>query len=258
MQNTDKKIEELIKKIINIESKIKKGNKDIVNADVNPFFLALFGRKLTLQTKIGQSLQTTLGMSFNEKLCEMIAENYGYEVQRQYKLKGFISQEVKNYLDQLLEDTNYQPDRKQELKYLKNKVSKAPQNKIKEIPDSTVDLFLRNKKSGKEFYIDITSPKPNKKEIRAMKQKLLRWTVMRWSQEPNIDVEAYLAVTYPLKKGLGGDQYMHKNLFDRDDILVGDELFSLLSNGKYSVKRIEKILAKIGQDFQEELDRLNP
>jgi hypothetical protein len=254
MDSIDNKIKDRIKQIIDIEKKIIESNKKIENGDVNPLFLALFGKKLTLQTKIGQSLQTTLGMSFNEQLCEIIAENYGYEIQRQYKLKGFISIKVRNYLDKLLENNSYQPNRNKEIKTLRNKVVKAPKNKITTIPDSTVDLFIRDINSGKEYYIDITSSKPNKKEIRAMKRKLLTWTALRWSQDLSVDVDAYLAVTYSLEKGLGGDKYMHRNLLDRADILVGDELFGLLSKHEYSVARIETLLADIGKDFQKELN----
>lgn len=252
MNNIDNRIKERIKNIIDIKSKIKDSNEKIIKGDVNPLFLALFGKKLTLQTKIGQSLQTTLGMSFNEQLCKIIAENYGYEVQLQYKLKGFISTDVSDYLENLLENNDYQPNRLNELNNLKSKVKKSPE-KAQYYPDSTVDIFLK-KDSGKEIYIDITSPKPNKKEIRTMKRKLLKWTAMRWSQNLNANVESYLGVTYSLEKGLGGDNYMHKKWFDRKDVLVGDELFKLLSNGEYSVAKIKAILTDIGLEFQEELN----
>jgi len=253
MNSIDNKIKERIKNIIDIKSKIKDSNEKITKGDVNPLFLALFGKKLTLQTKIGQSLQTTLGMSFNEQLCKIIAENYGYEVQLQYKLKGFISADVSHYLENLLEDDAYLPNRLEELKNLKSKVEEGSTGEAQYYPDSTVDIFLK-KDSGEEICIDITSPKPNKKEIRTMKRKLLKWTAMRWSQNLNANVESYLGVTYSLEKGLGGDNYMHKKWFDREDILVGDELFKLLSNGEYSVAKIEAILTDIGQEFQEELN----
>lgn len=252
MNSIDNKIKERIKNIIDIESKIKDNNEKITKGDVNPLFLALFGRKLTLQTKIGQSLQTTLGMSFNEQLCKIIAENYEYEVQLQYKIKGIISTDVSHYLENLLEDDDYKPNRLNELSNLKSKVEENPEE-AQYYPDSTVDIFLK-KNSGEEIYIDITSPKPNKKEIRTMKRKLLKWTAMRWSQDLNANVKSYLGVTYSLEKGLGGDNYMHKKWFDREDVLVGDELFKLLSNGEYSVAKIEAILTDIGQEFQEELN----
>ena len=47
---------------------------------------------------------------------------------------------------------------------------------------------------------------------------------------------------------------MHRKLFDKRDILVGDVLFSLLSKGEYSVAKIEAILSDIGKGFQYELD----
>lgn len=253
MNNIDKKIKDRIKTIINIKDKIRDNNQKIEKGDVNPLFLALFGKKLTLQTKIGQSLQTTLGMSFNEQLCKIIAENYGYEVQLQYKLKGFISDNVSHYLEGLLENETYQPNRLEELKQLKTKIKTSTQGQAQFYPDSTVDIFLKNE-AGEEIYIDITSPKPNKKEIRTMKRKLLKWTAIRWSQDIEANVESYLGVPYSLEHGLGGNKYMHKKLFDRKDILVGDELFGLLSNDVYSVAKIKAILTDLGQEFQQELD----
>jgi len=247
--NTDKLIKKRLETILKLENRIKEKNKDIADGDVSPFFLALFGEDITLYTKVAQSIQTTFGMSFYEQVCKILGESKGYEVNLQHKILGEVNQEIKDYLSQKLDVMGYVPDRKTELKEIKALITEGGEV---EYPDSTVDVYVK-KPDGTEIYIDITTVKPNKKEFRTMKRKILTWAAMRWSVAPDAKVETYIAIPYNPESG---DYSRHNSNYDRKDILVGDELWEMVSGGDYNVSKLESIFASLSKNVEKEISKL--
>jgi len=250
--NTDalnKIIEERLSSILKLENRIEEKYQDILNGDVSPFFLSLLGIDLTLYTKVGQSLQTTFGMSFYEQVCKILGENNGYEVRLQHKVLGEVNQKVQNYLTQTLDNSNYVPNRLEELKNIKLLITTG-----KEVayPDSTVDVFIK-KPDGTEIYIDITTVKQNKKGFRSLKRKILTWSAMRWSIDKNAKVEAYFAIPYNPENG---EYKRFNNYYDRKDILVGDELWNMVSAGNYDIIKLKKIFESLNHKVQTEVSKL--
>ncbi len=245
-------IKQRVKTILNLENKVIEKKADLVNGDVSPFFLGLFGTKTTLLVKIGQSVQTTFGMSFYEQTCKILGESVGYTVENQKKVIGEISPGVEQYIRNISNSINHIPNRELELR------------KIKELsvvgspivyPDSTVDVYITTPE-GKEILIDITTVKPNKKEFRILKEKLLRWAAMRYSQKPDVDIEPYIAIPYNPESTdhLGTNYSRHSDYYDRADILVGNELWLRASNDTCTINDIIEITSEIGNELRDEID----
>lgn len=251
--NLEKTIKSRVLSILKLDTKVTELKESMENGDVSPFLVELFGKKTTLKVKIGQSVQTTMGMSFYEQTCQEIAQSVGYHAETQYKLKGYLSDEVSSYLKELLDDMDYRPNRDNELQKIKE-LTKIGDSK--EYPDSTVDVFIRTPTT--EIYIDITTVKPNKKEFRVLKEKLLRWTSYRLSQNPSLDVQAYIAIPYnPESKEVEGINYnRHNKYYDRKDILVGDELWKIVSGGKVGIADITSIFFDLGSNLSDELNNI--
>ncbi|MGY5615311.1 TdeIII family type II restriction endonuclease, partial [Vibrio brasiliensis] len=242
----DSKIKEQLEKILKLDSRIDDKLNDIFNGDVSPFFLSLMGLETTLIAKVSHSLSTTFGMSFYEQVCEILAKEVGYNVKLQHKILGTVSQEVNAYLQHTLDDKNYIPNRDVELKEIRRL---AGNGQPIEHPDSTVDVFVELT-DGTEVYIDITTVKPNKKEFRTMKRKLLTWTAMRLSVNPDAKVQAYIAIPYNPEKG---NYSRHSGFYDRRDLLVADELWGLVSGGKYGIAEINNIFSMLHKDVTDKV-----
>lgn len=250
VENNKEVLKKLIKtrleSILNMDERINESKQKIKDGDVSPFFLKMFGDEITLNVKVGQSLQTTFGMSFYEQVCKILGDSVGYEVELQSKVLGEVNSDISSYLDQLLDDVDYVPNRKEELKKIKNlSIPGQP----KEDPDSTVDVWITTPEK-KEILIDITTVKPNKKSFRAVKKKILKWTAMRLSQDPNANVNAYMAIPYnPESKDPKNIQYdRFSSYYDRNDILVGQELWKTVSNNTFDINDLIKIFEKIGKE----------
>ena len=254
-ENIKNKIKSNIKRIIKVDEKLISMKKDMDEGGISPFIEKLFDRKTILIGKVLQSLYTTMGMSFYEQTAKIIGELAGYEVFTQKKLFGKISNEVENYISLTLDDIRYKPNRKAELEKVKT-ISKIANPQ--EYPDSTVDVYIITP-DNKEFLIDITTVKPNKKEFRELKRKTLRWAAMRNSQEPKVDVEPYFAIPYnPESPDIENICYERwKPYYDRKDILVGEEFWRKVSNNLVGIKDIEKILTKISEELENTTKLLN-
>ncbi|MBL4942022.1 MAG: TdeIII family type II restriction endonuclease [Colwellia sp.] len=241
-----------LKAILKIESRVKDKAKDIEVGDVSPFFLSLLGHEITLYGKVAHSITTTFGMSFYEQVCQILSESVGYEVQLQYKMQGEVNGEISEYLDTLLEDNNYKADRVKEIEHIKQLTT--PGEAVTN-PDSTVDVFVKTP-DGVEYYIDITTVKPNKKEFRTLKRKLLKWTAMRLSIDPNADVRAFIAIPYNPEAINDPSCTKYKRFsafYDRKDILVGNELWNVISNNTFNILDMITVFEDLSSEVTSQL-----
>lgn len=240
--------------ILKMDDKVKRLSQDIDNGDTNLFFLEMFGKQVMFTSKLITSLQTAFGMSFYEQISKTLGEMVGYEVHNQYKLTGHIHQDTKHYLDTLLEDLNYQPNRQSEYEQLSliHSQIKEQITELTAIPDSTVDVFIK-KPDGTEIFIDITTVKPNKKEFRTMKQKILKWYFLRLSHDDITPdkIHTYIAIPYNPESRHDNTYTRWGEYYDRQDLLVGDELWQLVSNGNFSLNDMIEVFREIGSESQE-------
>ena len=248
-------IKDSIKGMLDLQGRISEKSGDIETGDTSPFLIHLLGKRNTLLVKVGQSIQTTIGMSFYEQACKLIGENAGYTVELQKKCLGSISKEVEQYLTKL-NKIDYVPNRHRELEEIRGLSKKLKNSEPIEHPDSIVDVYITTKDKT-EILIDITTVKPNKKEFRIMKEKTLRWAAYRMSQDPTVRIEPYFAIPYNPegKKVESVDYKRFKKYYDRKDILVGDELWRKVSNNTCSISDIVNIFADLGNEMGRGIDK---
>ena len=244
-QSMHNQIKNLARQILDINKKKKKKRADIESGDTNLFFRNMFGDNYVLITKVMQSLQTTFGMAFYEQACAILGQHVGYEVRNQFILTGNISIPVSSYIERLLNNYNYIPNRTHELAELDQLSQLLPDPQ--RYPDSIVDVFIK-KPNGDEIYIDITTVKPNKKEFRAMKRKSLEWYALRKSTANNVNVKPYIAIPYNPESLTTNNYTRHAGQYDRQDLLVGDELWNLASNGIFGLSDMNRIFQELGEE----------
>jgi hypothetical protein len=244
--------------ILKMDEKVKRLSNDIDKGDTNLFFLEMFGKKVMFTSKLITSLQTAFGMSFYEQISKKLGELVGYEVQNQYKITGCLHAEARSYLDALLENLKYTPNRETEYQclsdiYEQNKDNMGP---LVEIHDSTVDVFIK-KPDGTEIFIDITTVKPNKKEFRTMKEKILKWYFLRLSHgdiSPD-KIKTYIAIPYNPESRTDNTYTRWNNYYDDKDLLVGDQLWKLVSDGQFSLDDMIEVFKEIGIESKENIEK---
>ena len=253
-----KAVKERALRILKMDEKVKRLSKDIDNGDTNLFFLEMFGKKVMFTSKLITSLQTAFGMSFYEQVSKELGELVGYEVKNQYKITGHIHGDAKLYLDKLLEDLKYTPNRATEYQRLHEiyELNKDNLGELAEIPDSTVDVFIK-KPDGTEIFIDITTVKPNKKEFRTMKEKILKWYFLRLSHGDIAPekIQTYIAIPYNPESRTDNNYKRWGNFYDRQDLLVGDELWQLVSGGQFSLNDMIDIFREIGNESKGDIEK---
>jgi type II restriction enzyme len=195
-----------------------------------PFHERLLGKELYDGFSYVQSLNTSLGLSIWEQVAVVICRDAGGYAERQYRLQGSINEDVDDFIRSYMNAL------------IQKKISSNKANEISEIrkrvgpghikyPNNVVDLFISF--AGSEEYIDITSVKPNKKEFQTMKEKLLYWTAMRMSTDPEAEVMTRLAMPYnpydpePYSRWTDGQLYDISN----GEILVGSEFWNHVGQG---------------------------
>jgi len=159
-------IERIKKKIENYDFSKKSGN---------PFIDIVFGKFSNIKSFI-HGTATMLG-SYYEILARKIAEgNKNFVEVKKFVFTGKISNSESAVIRNLvkdLEEKKIDSDYDEEIKMIYN----AETKNIREIR-ITIDLFLKDK-SGKEYFIEMKGPDPNKKEVRAAKEDLLNIVAMK-------------------------------------------------------------------------------
>lgn len=253
-----KAVKEKALNILKMDDKVKRLSKAIDDGDTSLFFLEMFGKKVMFTSKLITSVQTAFGMSFYEQISKEIGELVGYEVINQYKINGYLHADAKSYLDDLLESISYAPGREAEYQRLSEiyEQNKDDIGDLIEIPDSTVDVFIK-KPDGTEIFIDITTVKPNKKEFRTMKEKILKWYFLRLSHgdiSPD-KIKTYIAIPYNPESRTDNTYKRFSNYYDRQDLLVGDELWKLVSNDQFSLEDMIDVFKEIGIESKENIEK---
>lgn len=169
-----KKILLKLKKILSetLDKKIK-----IYSAETeyNPFIRAIAGEKRQLESSFVHSLYTTFGMSVWEQFTKCIGEAVGLKIIRQYEIPYSISLDTDTKINQLHQNLERKKifNNTEEIAKQIKAIAKPGSENIED-EDKIVDIFIEDSEKNLTF-IDITSPKPNIKECKAMKLKLLRW-----------------------------------------------------------------------------------
>tara|TARA_B100001939_G_scaffold347696_1_gene370166 strand:+ start:2704 stop:3456 length:753 start_codon:yes stop_codon:yes gene_type:complete len=238
----------LIVEKLNFEDRKERLSNDIDKGDVHFFFMSLFGRKAALSAKLSTSIMTSWGMSIYEQACEKLSLKAGFECETQEKVLGELNQDVKNFISDLENKESYIPDRKKEIETIR-KLSTP--GKPLEHRSSVVDVYIK-KPSGEEILIDITTVKNNIKSFQTLKTKTLVWAGLRFSQDIDANVNPYFAIPYnPEGKKIDDINYSRfASNYDREDILVGDELWRKVSDNKFTINDLAEVFQEISSIYK--------
>lgn len=236
-----------------IEKKLEKYSPE---TSYMPFHEALLGEDWVKIFSILQSINTTLGMSIWEQIAVILAQGAGYHAERQYKLKGCIDENTNNLITKIhegLREGKRDPDKYREIEEIRNSIIPCPKPRVH--PDSTVDVFIRTN-DGVEYYIDITTVKPNKKEFVALKRKLLTWTALRLSQDRDANVFTAIAIPYNPYYPEPYDRWTLGNLYDmkRKEVLVGKDFWDLVGGREGVYEELLGVFEKAGAYLRKRVD----
>lgn len=243
---TRSQIKELVRMAI-----LKKIIKYEAESDYRPFFQAIFDKRTIRLASIMQSLYTSFGISIYEQLAIILAKDAGIIAQRQYKLLGSINDETKLLISKLCEQpVSTGLTKSEELKLIRESSTLGSANKS---PISTVDVFLRDENEY-EYFIDITTAKLNKKGARTLREKMLKWAAMRFSQKPDARVKTYIGIPY---NPYFPNEYNRSFVVDNcqnDELLVQNEFWSLCAGYDVFDDLIE-IFNEVGTELETDISR---
>lgn len=223
------------------------------DTEYKPFFQAIFKPEQIITASIIQSFYTSFGMSVYEQIAVILAEGAGYEAERQYKLMGEIDKET----EALIQSIHHQlrqggtPDEEKETEKIRKSIQPGKEQKD---PDSTVDLYVK-KPDGKEYYFDITTVKPNKKEFATLKRKFLRWTALRLSQDKEAEVYTGAAMPYNPYYPKEYQWWTTGNMYDDRELLVGRDFWNFVAGEEVFDEMLE-VFKEIGEELQDQIGKI--
>jgi hypothetical protein len=238
---------------------LDKVNKYAAETDHKPFYERMFSKEDLVKASILQSVYTTFGMSVWEQVAVKLSRGAGYEAERQHKLEGEVDRETENLINHIhkqLKKKEREPDRENELEEIKESIENVD-NPSNDHPDRVVDVYIKTD-DGKEYLIDITTVKPNKKEFQTLKKKLLTWMALRLSQDEDAEVYPAIAIPYnPYGHGNEYERWTKEELYDRDghQLIVGADFWNLVA-GEEVYDDLLETFEDVGDEIEDQLREL--
>lgn len=234
-----------------IQDKIRRYNPE---TESKPFFEAIFSKRTVNLASLIQSFYTTFGTSIYEQIAVLLASrNAGYFAERQHVLLGEIDQNTETLINNLHLEILRSPvaiSKEKQIDQIRDSIKQGSPDRD---PESIVDVFIRIP-SGQEFYFDVTSVKPNIKEFRTLKKKLLRWVALRLSVDRSANVNTALAIPYNPYHPQPYARWTAGNLFDAGELLVGADFWNFVA-GADIYEELLDIFREVGRELRPVIDR---
>lgn len=219
-----------------------------------PFFEAIFKKDVVMKASIMQSIYTSFGMSIYEQMGIILAKAAGYTADRQFEMRGSIDDDTKLLIGRICDSPICTYTKAEEVDMIRDSIQPGV---AATSPDSTVDVRFINH-NGTEICIDITTVKPNKKETRSMRKKLLEWTAMRLSQDPKANIETYIGIPYnPYYPDDYSRTFVLSNAHFYEEVLVQEKLWQIFSGEDVYTELID-IFLKVGSELEDKIKTLLP
>ena len=225
---------------------------DAKKGKLKPFHLAILPPEAIRIFAFERSFSTSLGTTF-EGCAKLIALDNHKEAERSKELTGEISVKCLAEIERVrsIIDSGHSID------FPKTIQAVITANKANaDTPIRTItDLYLKTK-SGKEFYFEIKSPKPNKGQAIEVTDRLLRTQALRRLGPPRVNT--YFAMAY---NPYGSrENYKHsfaiKHLDMKNQILLQDEFWDIVG-GKGTFDELLEIYREVGREKgRQVMDRL--
>lgn len=222
--------------------------------DHKPFFEAIFKKDIVLKASIMQSIYTSFGMSIYEQMGIILAKNAGYTADGQFLMRGSIDDDTKLLIGRICDAPICTYTKAQEVDMIRESIQPGV---AETSPDSTVDVRFIDY-NGTEICIDITTVKPNKKETRTIRRKLLEWTAMRLSQDPEAKIETYIGIPYnPYYPNDYSRNFVLNNAHFNEEVLVQEKLWQIFSGQDVYTELID-IFLEVGSELEDKIKTLLP
>jgi hypothetical protein len=235
-----------------IQDKIRRYDPE---TESKPFFEAIFSKRTVNLASLIQSFYTSFGTSIYEQMAVILArKNAGYTAERQYILLGRIDPETETMINDLhleILRTEHAGNKKKQIEKIRNSIKPASP-KYRD-PESIVDLFVKTP-SGEEFYFDVTTVKPNIKEFRTLKKKLLRWVALRLSIDKSAKVNTALAIPYNPYYPKPYARWTAANLYDAREMLVGPDFWNFVA-GEEAYEKLLDTFREVGKELKPIIDK---
>jgi hypothetical protein len=236
--------------VSSIQDKIRRYNPE---TESKPFFEAIFSKRAVNLASLIQSFYTSFGMSIYEQMAVLLAtKNAGYVAKRQYVLLGEIDGKTESMINSIhleILRTQAPGSKEKQIELIRNSIIQgSPQRD----PESIVDLFVKVP-TGQEFYFDVTSVKPNIKEFRTLKKKLLRWVALRLSTDRSAKVNTALAIPYNPYHPQPYSRWTATNLFDTGELLVGPDFWNFVA-AEDAYGELLDIFNEVGRELRSLID----
>jgi len=192
-------------------------------------------------------------MSVYEQIAVELARGAGYTAEKQYKLKGHLGTATRRKVSELHRELQLgnPPSKERELSELKKVVKKG---EAKDHPHNIVDVYVK-KPNGEEYYFDITTVKPNKKEFDTMKLKLLTWAALRLSQNKNAKINTAVVIPYNPYHPQPYSRWTVGSLYDKNQLIVGKIFWDFVSGGE-NYEDILSVFREVGKELKSRISSM--
>jgi len=222
--------------------------------DMNkPFYFRLFSKEVVYTASLLQSIFTWFGGKW-EYFAEIIARENFPRVKRRYRLKGTITSKELIVIDTILKELD-EGVRTPDIERTKQEILQAyDKNDSYKEKSHIIDLFIETE-NGEEYYFELKTVKPNKKEVRAAKRDFLEVLAMRHKEKDLVKVHVFLAIPF---NPYFSEEYSRwtviKFFKPGDDLLVGKDFWNLLG-GENTYEDLLNTFEEVGEELMDIIER---
>ncbi len=213
--------------------------------DLKPFHESLLPDGLLKISEFERSFSTKLGTTFEECARLIAIDNHKY-AERGCRVTGQISLAAIKKIEEITSNIGSSKMKSSYPKFVEEVVKIAGDGESEE-RTSIADLYIEQK-DGKEIFIEIKSPKPNKGQCLEATGRLLQ--IQGIMHKKHSSVKAYYATAYN-PYGTQKDTYKHSfvvNYMDlANEILLGKEFWDLVG-GVGAYEAILEIYQEVGRE----------
>jgi len=217
-----------------------------------PFHYKLLGRDRMALFSFIHSLNTTFGTSIFEPVAVTLASTKFKYAQKQYVVGNTISEQAQSEIQHIMNDltSGKDPNKKDETERIRKVCNKGVMNTLKTVK---VDLFVQDYKETIHLF-DLKTAKPNVSNFKDFKRTLLEWIAIFLAQNPNANVNSYIAIPYNPYEPRPYERWTIKGMLDlENELKVAYELWDFLGNdGDY--EDLLNCFERAGIELKSEID----
>lgn len=246
-ESTEERVRELVKNAV-----IDKVDNYEPETSHKPFYSAIFSSEDIFKASILQSMYTTFGMSIWEQMAEILAEGAGFEAETQYDFKENITNDTESEITRIhkqLKQNEIEAGRNNEIEKINDVVESKGTNSTH--PEKRVDVYIR-KPDNSEYFFDITTVKPNKKEFQTLKRKMLVWMALSKAQDSNSEPNPAIAIPYNPYHPEPYRRWTQENLYGEKQLLVGKKFWNFCA-GEEVYDDLINIFEEVGDQVKDRI-----